>query len=38
MKLIWTRTAGIDRKKIHEYIAQDNFSSALKFDKILSKR
>nr|CDP79670.1 YacB protein [Bartonella schoenbuchensis] len=38
MKLIWTRIAHVDRKKIREYIAQDNPSAALKFDKLLSEK
>ncbi|AGF75705.1 type II toxin-antitoxin system mRNA interferase toxin, RelE/StbE family [Bartonella vinsonii] len=38
MKLIWTRIAQFDRQKIREYIAQDNHSAALAFDKILSEK
>ncbi|EJF92280.1 RelE/StbE family addiction module toxin [Bartonella taylorii 8TBB] len=38
MKLIWTRIAQFDRQKIREYIAQDNLSAALAFDKILSEK
>ncbi|ATP12438.1 hypothetical protein BHOIPH791_15210 [Bartonella henselae] len=38
MKLVWTRIAHYDRQKIREYIAQENPSAALVFDKLLSKK
>ncbi|QEE08690.1 type II toxin-antitoxin system RelE/ParE family toxin [Bartonella kosoyi] len=38
MKLIWTQVARVDRKKIREYISQDNPSAALKFDQLLSEK
>ncbi|PIT68528.1 type II toxin-antitoxin system RelE/ParE family toxin [Bartonella tribocorum] len=38
MKLIWTQVARVDRKKIREYISQDNLSAALKFDQLLSEK
>ncbi|GAA5095840.1 hypothetical protein GCM10023260_04080 [Bartonella acomydis] len=38
MKQVYTRITRIDRKKIGEYRAQDNFSAALKFDKFLSEK
>ncbi|CAK00989.1 type II toxin-antitoxin system mRNA interferase toxin, RelE/StbE family [Bartonella tribocorum] len=38
MKLIWTQVARVDRKKIREYISQNNPSAALKFDQLLSEK
>lgn len=38
VKLIWTRPASIDRKKIREYIAQDNPAAALTIDELLSEK
>ncbi|WP_081486654.1 type II toxin-antitoxin system RelE/ParE family toxin [Nitrospirillum viridazoti] len=38
MKLIWTRSATINRKKIREYIAQENLAAALALDELFSKR
>ncbi len=38
MKLIWTQIAHVDRKKICEYISQDNPSAALKFDQLLFEK
>ncbi|WP_273791673.1 MULTISPECIES: type II toxin-antitoxin system RelE/ParE family toxin [unclassified Bartonella] len=38
MELIWTQVAHVDRKKIREYISQDNPSAALKFDQLLSEK
>ncbi|WP_375678197.1 MULTISPECIES: type II toxin-antitoxin system RelE/ParE family toxin [unclassified Bartonella] len=38
MKLTWTQVAHVDRKKIREYISQDNPSAALKFDQLLSEK
>lgn len=33
MKLIWTQVAHVDRKKIREYISQDNPSAAFSSPK-----
>ncbi|PIT68032.1 type II toxin-antitoxin system RelE/ParE family toxin [Bartonella tribocorum] len=38
MKLVWTQIAHYDRQKIREYIAQENPSAALAFDKFLSEK
>ncbi|HJV03416.1 MAG TPA: type II toxin-antitoxin system RelE/ParE family toxin [Burkholderiaceae bacterium] len=33
VRLVWTRTASLDRKEIREYIAQDNPGAALALDE-----
>lgn len=38
MKLVWTRTAYIDRKAIREYIAQDAPKAALKHDELIPNK
>ncbi|WP_162129446.1 type II toxin-antitoxin system RelE/ParE family toxin, partial [Candidatus Regiella insecticola] len=38
MKLIWTRPASEDRKKIREYIAHNNPMAALIIDELLSEK
>ena len=37
MKLVWTRPASTDRKRIREYIAQDNRAAALALDELFSE-
>jgi addiction module RelE/StbE family toxin len=36
VKLVWTRAAHTDRKRIREYIARDNPAAALSLDKRIS--
>ncbi len=36
--LVWTRPAGIDRREIREYIAQDNPAAALALDELFSEK
>lgn len=38
MRLIWTRSASIDRKDIREYIAEANPNAALALDELLSEK
>lgn len=38
MRLVWTHPAHTDRKKIREYIAQDNPAAALALDALLSEK
>ena len=38
MKLVWTRTAHADRKKIREYIAQHAPAAALALDELFSEK
>ncbi|MEC4592963.1 MULTISPECIES: type II toxin-antitoxin system RelE/ParE family toxin [Nitrospirillum] len=38
VKLIWTRSATVNRKQIREYIAQENLAAALTLDDLFSKR
>ncbi|MDZ7852548.1 MAG: type II toxin-antitoxin system RelE/ParE family toxin [Halomonas sp.] len=37
MNLVWTPSAHLDRKKICEYIAQDNPAAALALDELFSE-
>lgn len=38
MTLLWTRPASIDRKRIRQYIAQDNPAAALALDELFSAK
>ncbi|WP_145610692.1 type II toxin-antitoxin system RelE/ParE family toxin [Nitrospirillum amazonense] len=38
MRLVWTRSATINRNRIREYIAQEDLVAALALDELFSKR